>query len=150
MNDDAIAAEEDVEAADEAALAEIENDDDDEIKAADVDEDEIDAELAEELGEEEEAAEDEEVCPWHHIALALVLCNDWCEPHLPYAREMFCPEGADCDGCWAAQVSQSPQYVPGKRGWNAFNQGNHEIGHTAGVLQTCRQCAPWTVLSAVA
>ena len=62
MGDDAIADEEDVEAADEAALAEIE-DGDDEIKAADVDEDEIDAELAEELGEEEDAEEDAEVCP---------------------------------------------------------------------------------------
>ena len=44
MSDDAIADEEDAEAADEAALAEIE-DGGDEIKAADVGEDEIDAEL---------------------------------------------------------------------------------------------------------
>ncbi len=74
MGDEAIAEEEDVEAADEAALAEIEDDDDDEIKAADVDEDEIDAELAEELGEEPVAAEDEEVCPWRH-ALSLMLLS---------------------------------------------------------------------------
>ena len=76
MGDEAIAEEEDVEAADEAALAEIEEDNDDEIKAADVDEDEIDAELAEELGEEAEAAEDEEVRFFHHyVMLAPLLYN---------------------------------------------------------------------------
>lgn len=22
-------------------------------------------------------------------------------PHMPYANKWFCPEGADCEGCWS-------------------------------------------------
>jgi len=74
LGDDAIADEEDAEAADEAALAEI-TDGGDEIKAADVDEDEIDAELAEELGEDigdDDDFDEDEVCSCAHSTMPIV------------------------------------------------------------------------------